>query len=460
MDLAKQAEFEKTIETMADSLMRADSPTQVYEAAVNRTMQDDRRFKSVVPQEVSLDEHKAARVLSELVRLNDDTSIGSTNAMKEIYRMIDDKSLPYQEELHAAVAAKTPLIEEKLKDAMEQEQFKKDMSAEPVTGKDIYEHAEREPEILSDAMHGKDGGKFLDYALETARETFKAQTETPEGRKAVVPDFADKLNKNANLIENRLLAEARKRSAANDPNHNPHLSAKDRKAIREHAENLALVVTALEHTSRSVDASLAEQMKANPMNFTIRVEESSQLTKLENAVSMQAVSFYNDRVVGTKNKMETYPLMPKVVEDASTDQFASSQKYASLPAADRSAAAIMEQLNSGITEQATQTKVFREAYTAVLAIEKTNIPERAEAAAHRTAVMGMIDTAIDSRLGSGAAAALDDKTRGQLFDQFEQYSAQYPSVDGNALANAIVQKDKTTIENAINQNGKDINTPE
>ena len=236
MDLAKQAEFEKTIETMAETLSRADSPSVVYAAAVNRAMQDEGRFRTVVPQGVSLDEHRAARVLSELVRLNDDTSIGSTNAMKEIYRMIDDKNLPYQEELHAAIAAKTPLIEEKLKDAMEQEQFKKDMSAEPVTGKDIYEHAEREPEILSDAMHGKDGGKFLDYALETARETFKAQTETPEGRKAVVPDFADKLNKNASLIENRLLAEARKRSAANDPNHNPHLSAKDRKTIREHAD--------------------------------------------------------------------------------------------------------------------------------------------------------------------------------------------------------------------------------
>lgn len=99
MDEGEKKEFERTIETYADSFLKADNPRLIYEIAYSQVSMPHGRPKPA-PKEVVLDDDTAAEVLFKLVAMADDPEkLDINNAMKEVYRTLGDPSLPYQQEI-------------------------------------------------------------------------------------------------------------------------------------------------------------------------------------------------------------------------------------------------------------------------------------------------------------------------------------------------------------------------
>lgn len=459
MDLNKQAEFERSIEQIVDSLPKAENPVLLYKMALMETLQKQspQLFHKLSSEDVSLSDEVAAKVLHDLVRDSSDVErIGITNAMSEVYRTIGNPELPYQEELRAAIHAKLPVIEEKLKEAVEQQAIKRQMSQADPEGKAVYEHVQADPDVLSDALYGKSGDKFLSYALEQAISDHNAKTETPQQRKAEMPEFADALNKNAAEIEAKLLAEAKTKSAEKDSHHNPHISADERKAIREQAETAALAVTLLERTGR--DDKLATTIKAEPKRFLDRLEATPEINKAKSMVTTSAIAYYNDTVQASKNKMPNCGTMPSMIQEAEKDVFAHSQLYAPLPKAEHEAASVMEQLNKGITEQATQTEVFRNAYSTVIGTQSESISIAAACAAEKVNALQFLEPAVDAEFGQGTFKQLSDTQIESLYLTYSGLADSNPMAYPEALAKQSVatEKDEITTDLDKNKNNKDI----
>ena len=66
MDESKKKEFERTVETYADSFLKADNPRLIYEIAYSQVSMSHGRPKPA-PKEVVLDDDTAAEVLFKLV---------------------------------------------------------------------------------------------------------------------------------------------------------------------------------------------------------------------------------------------------------------------------------------------------------------------------------------------------------------------------------------------------------
>ena len=325
MDESKKKEFERTIETYADSFLKADNPRLIYEIAYSQVSMSHGRPKPA-PKEVVLDDDTAAEVLFKLVAMADDPEkLDINNAMKEVYRTLGDPSMPYQQELDAAIHEKLPVIESKLKAAIEQQEIQHRMrTGADVSPEELYRHIASEPEIVSDALYGSKGKELLEFAMRQAESTVSKDNVT---------DFITAFNKNFEAIQTAFLDKAKAESAAQDVHHNPHVSKVESDDIARHAEAVAFSVSLLETSGFTADKAIVEKMQERPERFIEYTSNSetfadvrSKVTKTAKDKCREVISSINDRAFH-----DTSINLPAAVHFAEADVMSNSQEYKELP---------------------------------------------------------------------------------------------------------------------------------
>ena len=303
MDWNKQAEFERTIETYADSFLKADNPRLIYEMAYTEVSMRHGRPK-LAPKEVKLNEETAARTLYRLIADADDPEkLDINNAMKEVYRTLGDSSLPYQQELQAAIHEKLPVIESKLEAAVEQQEIQRRMRSESkVTPEELYEHIGAEPEIVSDALFGKKGKGLVVYAFSQAAEKINNDNIT---------DFMLVHNKHFEIAYNDLLEECKAdRAAKGKFVSDNNVPKADHDRLSHNAEKVAMVTAALELSGSPADKAIAQRMLETPRTFiyvesrTIKLDRIKAEYKIKDLLKDKAIEIIGgikDRITNDPN---------------------------------------------------------------------------------------------------------------------------------------------------------------
>ena len=281
------------------------------------------------PKEVVLDDDTAAEVLFKLVAMADDPEkLDINNAMKEVYRTLGDPSLPYQQELDAAIHEKLPVIESKLKVAIEQQEIQHRMrTGADVSPKELYRHIKSEPEIVSDALYGSKGKELLEFTVNEARISVCHNGNSKDH----VKEFMAAFNKNFEAIQTTFLDRAKAESAKHDAHHNPHISKEERENIAKHAEAVAFSLSLLETSGLPVAKAVAEKVKERPERFVDYTGEISEKMKDDVAEVIQRIYLQDVKDSITGKAFDNVKNDPnaclKAAHFVQTDIFASSQDY-------------------------------------------------------------------------------------------------------------------------------------
>lgn len=308
MDESKKKEFEQTLETYADSFLKADNPRLVYEVAYTEVSMLHGRPK-LAPKEVTLNEETAAKALYRLIADADDPEkLGINNAMKEVFRTIGEPSLPYQQELQAAIHEKLPVIESKLKDAVEQQEIQRRMrSGSKVTPEELYKHIGTEPEIVSDALFGKKGKELVVYAFSQAAEKINSSNIT---------DFMSIHNKHFEIAYNDLFEEFKAdRAAKGKFIFDNSVPKADRDRLSHNAEKVAVVTAALELSGSPADKTIAQRMLETPRAFVYREGRTDKLTRLH--AERKIKDLLKKKTIEVENAIKA-----KITDDPNIDVFA------------------------------------------------------------------------------------------------------------------------------------------
>lgn len=445
MDESKKKEFERTIETYADSFLKADNPWLIYEIAYSQVSMSHGRPKPA-PQEVVLDDDTAAEVLFKLVAMADDPEkLDINNAMKEVYRTLGDPSLPYQQELDAAIHEKLPVIESKLKAAIEQQEIQHRMRTEAdVSPEELYRHIASEPEIVSDALYGSKGKELLEFAMGQAADSILADN---------VMEVIISFNKHFENVQNNFLAKVETDSAE-----------KDFEEIARQAEPVALTIALLEVSGSTADKAVAQRMQERPERFVEYISNSetfadvrSKVTKTAEDKCREVISSINDRAFH-----DTSINLPAAVHFAEADVMSNSQEYKELPHFGRnirckSAACIKyfdentfrnlikTSLGSDILTGAIEQEIFHGQGQLFTAIET----------ARNTAITNELTAIINERYDIDSVEKLSQTAFDKVFDAYLDIVAKNGYSDNilKTAAAEAVEAEHETIENDI---GKDM----
>lgn len=462
MDEGKKKEFERTIETYADSFLKADNPRLIYEIAYSQVSMSHGRPKPA-PKEVVLDDDTAAEVLFKLVAMADDPAkLDINNAMKEVYRTLGDPSLPYQQELDAAIHEKLPVIESKLKAAIEQQEIQHRMrTGADVSPKELYRHIASEPEIVSDALYGSKGKELLEFTVNEARISVCHNGNSKDH----VKEFMTAFNKNFETIQAAFLDRAKTESAEHDAHHNPHISKEERENIAKHAEAVAFSLSLLETSGLPVAKAVAEKVKERPERFVDYTGDISEKMKSDVAKIIERIYLQDVKDSITDKAYDNVKNDPnaclKAAHFVQADIFASSQDYTGIRdtlnnneylTEKKQSAACIKYFDREFFDLLSKTAFGRDSLSEILQYELESghtLPCGCVVDARKIAVANELHDAIEEKYGT-----LSPKTFNETFDIcIDIIEKSGGSVDIAKVIEEAIEENHKMIENDI---GKDI----
>ena len=459
MDESKKKEFERTIETYADSFLKADNPRLIYEIAYSQVSMSHGRPKPA-PKEVVLDDDTAAEVLFKLVAMADDLEkLDINNAMKEVYRTLGDPSLPYQQELDAAIHEKLPVIESKLKTAIEQQEIQHRMkTGADVLPEELYRHIASEPEIVSDALYGSKGKELLEYAMRQAECSVSKDNIT---------DFMTAFNKNFEVIQTSFLDRAKAESAEHDAHHNPHISKEERENIAKHAEAVAFSLSLLETSGLPVAKAVAEKVKERPERFVDYTGDISEKMKSDVAKIIERIYLQDVKDSITDKAYDNVKNDPnaclKAAHFVQADIFASSQDYTGIRdtlnnneylTEKKQSAACIKYFDREFFDLLSKTAFGRDSLSEILQYELESghtLPCKWAIDARKMAVANELRDAIEEKYGT-----LSPKTFNETFDIcIDIIEKSGGSVDIAKVIEEAIEENHKMIENDISKDMTD-----
>jgi len=468
MDESKKKEFEQTLETYADSFLKADNPRLVYEVAYTEVSMLHGRPK-LAPKKVTLNEETAAKALYRLIADADDPEkLGINNAMKEVYRTIGDPALPYQQELEAAIHEKLPVIESKLKDAVEQQEIQHRMrTGSKVTPEELYKHIGTEPEIVSDALFGKKGKELVVYAFSQAAEKINSDNIT---------DFMSIHNKHFEIAYNDLFEEFKAdRAAKGKFISDNNVPKADRDRLSHNAEKVAVVTAALELSGSPADKTIAQRMLETPRAFVyvegplmlpdalllhrpIESERFKAEDKIENLLKKKTIEVEN----AIKAKITDDPNIDvfAVGHAAHNDIYANSSDYkthANKYEGYNVEAAYIKHFEKDFFDQITATPFCRHAFSVALH-DDIGYFDKIESMIFRLRTEGFISEltdVIDEKYNIDSSDKLSDKALERLVGACFRLSKEHNCTNETvrAIVEEAVEEKRETIENEL---GKDM----
>lgn len=457
MDRNKQAEFERTLETYADSFLKTDNPRLIYEMAYTEVSMRHGRPK-LAPKEVKLNEETAARTLYRLIADADDPErLDINNAMKEVYRTLGDSSFPYQQELQAAIHEKLPVIESKLEAAVEQQEIQRRMRSESkVTPEELYEHIGVEPEIVSDALFGKKGKELVVYAFSQAAEKISNDNIT---------DFISIHNKHFEIAFNDLFEEFRANRAEKGRFiFADNMLKADHDRLSSNAEKVAVVTAALEFAGSPADKAIAQRMLETPRAFVYREGRADKFTRLDTEWKIK--NLLKKKTVEVENAIKT-----KITDDPDIDVLAvdhavrndihaNSKEYRFQYEYYHQEAAYIKHFEKNFFEQITATPFCKHAFSAALSYDdmdkkRSPIIEYTIYNLKEKRLISELANVIDEKYNIDSSNELSDEAFEKVLDTCYRLVREHNCTNETvrAVAEEAVEAEHETIENDI---GKDM----